>query len=314
RARVEQRAESHVGEDAELTRMRQQIEAAVQTLARRQRRDGGIGYWGIDGWTTPWLSAYAGRVLLEAREAGIAVDDSVLARLAGYLGESLRGRAAYQVPVAQWLDHQANRLAERVAAVDFLSRYGRPELPAENALVAQAGLLRWEDRLLLAQALARPGAAPARARRGAHRGAQGLDRRRGHLGPLLPLARAARGPAARDAAAHRAAAPGGRPAGGDAGGPRPQRCDVVEHAGSRAHRARPRRVRARVAGGGRAGAGEDHRRPPHGARRAARHGERAAGHRRHTAQPRGQERRPHRAAAAPRGERRRAGLLLPHRA
>jgi len=157
RARVEQRAESHVGEDAELTRMRQQIEAAVQTLARRQRPDGGIGYWGIDGWTTPWLSAYAGRVLLEAREAGIAVDDSVLARLAGYLGESLRGRAAYQVPVAQWLDHQANRLAERVAAVDFLSRYGRPELPAENALVAQAGMLRWEDRLLLAQALARRG-------------------------------------------------------------------------------------------------------------------------------------------------------------
>src|SRR5690606_21653355 len=155
RVRVEQGAVAAT--DPELERMRREIEEAVQTLARRQRPDGGIGYWGIDGWTTPWLSAYAGRVLLEAKAAGIAVEDSMLSRLAVYLGEGLRGREAYHVPVAHWLDRQANRLAERVAAVDFLSRYGRPELPAENALVAQAALLRWEDRLLVAQALARRG-------------------------------------------------------------------------------------------------------------------------------------------------------------
>src|SRR5690606_18496922 len=157
RARVEQHAGEDVAEDAELTRMRHEIEDVVQKITRRQRPDGGIGYWGVDGWTTPWLSAYAGRVLLEAGAAGIAVEDSVLPRLAAYLGASLRGREGYRVPVAHWLDNRANRLAERVAAVDFLSRYGRPELPAENALVAQVTLLRWEDRLLVAQALARRG-------------------------------------------------------------------------------------------------------------------------------------------------------------
>src|SRR5690606_19617954 len=154
-ARLEQGEAAAAG--TELDRMRSEIESAVQTLARRQRPDGGIGYWSGSGWTTPWLSAYAGRVLLEAKAAGIAVEDSVLSRLAVYLGEALRGREAGHVPVAHWLDHRANRLAERVAAVDFLSRYGRPELPAENALVAQVTLLRWEDRLLVAQALARRG-------------------------------------------------------------------------------------------------------------------------------------------------------------
>src|SRR5690606_33103269 len=57
--------------DAEMERMRREINSAVRTLARRQRPDGGIGYWGVDGWSTPWLSAYTGRVLLEAREAGV---------------------------------------------------------------------------------------------------------------------------------------------------------------------------------------------------------------------------------------------------
>jgi uncharacterized protein YfaS (alpha-2-macroglobulin family) len=150
-------------DDPELERMRREIASAVRTLARRQRPDGGIGYWGLDDWTTPWLSAYAGRVLLEARAAGIAVEDSVLARLAGYLRRSLRTPDVHRVAVGYWLDDQANRLAERVAAVDFLSRYGRPDVPAENSLLAGAALLRWEDRLLLAQALARRNElAPAR--------------------------------------------------------------------------------------------------------------------------------------------------------
>lgn len=145
------------GTDAELERMRREIESGVRTLARRQRPDGGIGYWGVDGWSTPWLSAYAGRVLLEARAAGVAVEDSVLERLAGYLDESLRRQDTYRIAVSRWLEDTSSRLAERVAAVDFLSRYGRPAVPAENALLAQAGSLRWEDRLVLAQALARRG-------------------------------------------------------------------------------------------------------------------------------------------------------------
>ena len=69
------------------------IELAVSLLSRRQRADGGIGYWASTDWTTPWLSAYAGITLLDARSAGVAVDDTVLARLAEYLRNGLKNPA-----------------------------------------------------------------------------------------------------------------------------------------------------------------------------------------------------------------------------
>ncbi len=75
-------------------RARADLERIVATLSRRQRADGGIGLWSATDWTTPWLSSYAGAVLLEAKLAGIAVDDSVIARLGEYLKRSARGRRA----------------------------------------------------------------------------------------------------------------------------------------------------------------------------------------------------------------------------
>ena len=67
-----------------------EIETAVAILSRRQRSDGGIGFWSATDWTTPWLSAYAGLTLLDARAAGVEVDDSVLARLGEYLRNNLK--------------------------------------------------------------------------------------------------------------------------------------------------------------------------------------------------------------------------------
>src|SRR5436190_23158812 len=49
-------------------------------------------------------------------------------------------------------------LAEQVAAADVLSRLGRPDLPTENELLRQVAQLSWEDRLRLAQMMARRGA------------------------------------------------------------------------------------------------------------------------------------------------------------
>jgi hypothetical protein len=138
-------------------RMATQIETAVRTLSRRQRPDGGIGYWSSSDWTSPWLSAYAGRVLLEAREAGIAVSDTVLSRLADYLARSLREPLEARFAVARWHEQLGNTLAERLAAADFLSRLGRPDIAAENSLLAQAPRMHWEDRVLLAEVLARRG-------------------------------------------------------------------------------------------------------------------------------------------------------------
>jgi uncharacterized protein YfaS (alpha-2-macroglobulin family) len=138
-------------------RVRTQLEQIVGALSRRQRPDGGIGVWSATDWTTPWLSSYAGQVLLEAKAAGIAVDDSVLARLGGYLRASLAERGLRVSPVALWYDTTAARLTERVLAVDWLSRAGIRDRAAENELLRMTPLLYWEDRVKLATVLARGG-------------------------------------------------------------------------------------------------------------------------------------------------------------
>ena len=134
---------------------RRDIVRAVEMLTRRQRTDGGIGYWSSSDWTSAWLSSYAGIVLLDAREAGVAVDTMVLNRLATYVSAELRGESKPVFsPVSSYWDRPELRLRERVAAVDFLSRLRRPEVASENELVRSAAILTLEDRARLAEVLA----------------------------------------------------------------------------------------------------------------------------------------------------------------
>lgn len=134
------------------------LELAVQMLSDRQRDDGGIGYWGPEQWTSPWLSSYAGTFLLDARAAGIAVRKEVIERLGEYLRASLTREAAPGTPLVGWYRDDKVRLADKVAIVDYLSRTGKPHLATENQLLAQAAQLSWEDRSRLAEVLARRGA------------------------------------------------------------------------------------------------------------------------------------------------------------
>nr|MBA3319530.1 hypothetical protein [Gemmatimonadales bacterium] len=138
-------------------RARRDLERVVATLVRRQRPDGGIGLWSAADWTTPWLSAYAGAMLLDAKIAGFAVDDSVLARLSGYLQRSLAEQGPIMAPVASWYDSSDVRLSDRIMAVDYLSRAGLRDPAAENELLRLAAQLAWEDRVRLAHVLARGG-------------------------------------------------------------------------------------------------------------------------------------------------------------
>ncbi len=133
------------------------IQEAVDVLSRRQRADGGIGLWSGEGWTTPWTSAYAGRLLIEAKAAGFTVSDSALARLGGYLQEHLRADRPAPTPVSAWLDRSSVRLTEALAAAEYFRARGRPNVPLENELVRSVGLLSWEDRLRLARILQRRG-------------------------------------------------------------------------------------------------------------------------------------------------------------
>ena len=152
------RAGPELGVDSALIRTaRNDLERAVSALSRRQRSDGGIGLWSATSWTTPWLSAYASSVLLDAKAAGLAVDDSVLARLAGYLEQSLAKAGPLLIPVSQWYSDPTVRLSDRVMAVDYLSRAGVHPKAAENELLRVAAQLAWEDRVRLALVLARDG-------------------------------------------------------------------------------------------------------------------------------------------------------------
>ena len=143
---------------------RGEVERAVAMLLRRQRADGGIGYWSANDWSTPWLSAHAAQILVDARSLGIAVDSAAMARLTTYLRETLRGqRVVEATPVASWYDRRSMRLADQVAAVDVLSRLGTPDVGAENELVRSAPQMAREDRIRLAEVLHRRGAmGPAR--------------------------------------------------------------------------------------------------------------------------------------------------------
>ncbi len=134
------------------------LELAVQMLVERQRDDGGIGYWGPDQWTSPWLSAYAGTFLLDARAAGIAVPRNTIDRLGAYLRGALTRQIAEGTPLVAWYRDDHVQLADRVAIADFLSRTGKPHLATENQLVTQAAQLSWEDRSRLAEVVARRGA------------------------------------------------------------------------------------------------------------------------------------------------------------
>ncbi len=146
-----------LGDTALARRARGELERAVATLSRRQRSDGGIGLWGADDWTTPWLTAYAGAVLLDAHTAGLAVNDSVLARLGAYLRKSLAEGRPIVSPAARWYADNAVRLSDRVMAVDYLSRAGLRDRAAENELLRLSAQLAWEDRARLALVLARDG-------------------------------------------------------------------------------------------------------------------------------------------------------------
>jgi uncharacterized protein YfaS (alpha-2-macroglobulin family) len=153
-------AREELGEGAVRANTRAELERAVQIVSGRQLTGGGVGYWSPDDWTSHWLSAYAGNFLLGARAAGIAVSDSVIAHLGDYLVSELRqplDTLGVGTPLAGWYRDIGVRLGERVAAADFLSRAGRPQVAVENQLLARAALLRWEDRAILAELFARRG-------------------------------------------------------------------------------------------------------------------------------------------------------------
>ena len=152
------RASAEHGADS--TVVLDQLRSAVTILSRRQRSDGGIGLWNADDWTTPYLSAYAGTFLADARDAGIDVSPGILDRLSLYLRAAAGARRPAVTPVAAWSSTTPGALGERVAAADYLRRVGSPDVAAEDELVRDRAQLWPADRARLAAVVARrPGGA-----------------------------------------------------------------------------------------------------------------------------------------------------------
>lgn len=152
------RAQKQLGSNVAPATAEADIRAAVRVISRRQGPDGGIGFWSPNDWSTPWLTGWATRVLLEARAAGFEVDSAVFARAADFMTRRLHQPTQPRFVLARWYEDQSVTLSERVAAVDILSRLRRPDIPIENTLLGMTRQMRWEDRVLLAEVLARRGA------------------------------------------------------------------------------------------------------------------------------------------------------------
>src|SRR5215207_1541847 len=133
--------ERAIDASAELTSFdRAQLERGVAVLVSRQRPEGSIGYWSATDWSTPWLTAYAVSMLLDARDAGIDVPASVLARATAYLSGARPGM------VSPWRNGDASPHDVR-AALRVLQRRGVANQELEQWLRARAGTLGYVDRL-----------------------------------------------------------------------------------------------------------------------------------------------------------------------
>ncbi len=143
---------------------RPKLQQLADAIAHRQRPDGAIRYWDEHDWSSPWLSAYAGLFLLDAREEGIQVDEVVLRRLTEYLAAS----ASSPIPMGGMnrFERRGHRVAlgDRIAALEYLRRAGSPDTRQEDVLLRLAPEMTWEDRLRLAEVLAPRGDAHAAAR------------------------------------------------------------------------------------------------------------------------------------------------------
>jgi uncharacterized protein YfaS (alpha-2-macroglobulin family) len=139
--------------------LRARLQYVVDEIARRQSRLGGIGYWSGSTWTSGWLSAYAGELLIDARDATITVDSAVIAGIVRFVRpepdtvsrvrEEAYGTREQREREGQW------RRSQELAALHFLRRAGAPDVAQEDRLVADAAGMVWEDRVWLVDLLAR---------------------------------------------------------------------------------------------------------------------------------------------------------------
>ncbi|MDG2524891.1 alpha-2-macroglobulin [Stenotrophomonas sp. HITSZ_GD] len=115
----------------EAAKRRERMEGALGRLASMQVGSGHFSMWGDDDYTNPWLTPYITEFLLDAKDAGFAVPDTVLQKALNRLSEDLLsgGNAFYGYDRRESL-----RFANQAWSGYVLARVNRAPLGTLRAL------------------------------------------------------------------------------------------------------------------------------------------------------------------------------------
>jgi uncharacterized protein YfaS (alpha-2-macroglobulin family) len=103
------------------------VRKAIAEIPRRQRSDGGFGFWSDSVRSDPWLTAYAVWGFIRARERGYAVPERVMERALQYLAAALRRNE--RDPQQEFIG-----LASKAFILYVLADAGEPEAGYQEAL------------------------------------------------------------------------------------------------------------------------------------------------------------------------------------
>ena len=125
------------------------VRTSIAEIAKRQRYDGGFGFWPNSPASDPWLTGWVVWSLRQAEARGFDVSDNLLSRGLDFLHDALR-RAEVASQGPDWLGP-----ATRAFLVFVLADAGDPELGYQETLFDDYEALPLFARALLAQAYVR---------------------------------------------------------------------------------------------------------------------------------------------------------------
>jgi alpha-2-macroglobulin len=136
--------------DSSLTESeRRQLQLGVNVLLDRQRADGGIGYWSVEHWSSPWLTSYALEALIGARELGIHVPGRAVDKGAEFL-RSMTGPMREYMALRGKVD-SLNFPSQALHTAVLLRHLGVPDTRLEQQVRGMRKRLNYQDRLVLAE-------------------------------------------------------------------------------------------------------------------------------------------------------------------
>ncbi|WP_019949450.1 alpha-2-macroglobulin family protein [Hymenobacter aerophilus] len=136
------------------------VQEAIRKVEAQQMYNGSLSYWPGGDYDNWWATAYAAHFLLEARQAGFAVNKNVLDRVLGYLEARTRQRETetYNIIQTGGVIRPVTLAKKEIPySLYVLALAGRPTPVALNYYKANRPLLADDSRYLLAAAFALSG-------------------------------------------------------------------------------------------------------------------------------------------------------------